>query len=318
VRSLLTVGGLAVALASCACVVSCSKQTSSGVVVDQVYKPLIRPDTSVLAGMDLDKLKATPLYRRHEKAFNFPLLDASSQRLGFDPRRDIRDLVFASDGRTGALLARGRFQPKDIEAKFQASGLQRKPYKSFTLLGDDQNSLVFLKGGVAVAGSSQAVRSELDFQEGGAGEIPEELQERLRSLRKDDQIWIVSRNGLPFAGTPLRSDVQSALSNIVAYIRGATAGLAVDNGAHLQADLTCVSPEGAQRVHDALRGGIGLARLSTKDSETDLLKLYDAIQVDQDRNLVRVHADVSGDVADKLLNILPGVTSRADGLLRNQ
>jgi hypothetical protein len=272
----------------------------------------------VLAGMSIDRLKTTPLYRRHEKELDFPLFDASVQRLGFDPRRDLIDILFASDGKAGTLMARGRFQPKEIEAKLQASGLPRKPYKNFTLLGDDRNAVTFLKGGVLLAGSPQIVRSELDFQDSGAGEVPEELQERLRTLPKDDQVWLVSRKGLPFAEAPMRTDVQSALSNIVAYIQGATAGLGADNGLHLQANLSCISKEGAQRVHDAIRGGIGLLRLSTKEGEADMLKLYDAIQVDQDQNLVRVHADLPRDVADKLLNMLPQIKSGSDQLLRNQ
>ena len=291
-------------------VVSCSRQVSSGVAIDKVFKPLIRPDTNVLAGASLDKLRATPLYQRHEQALDFPLFDASVQKLGFDPRRDLTALLFASDGKTGALIARGRFQPKEIEAKLQAAGLQRQSYKSFTLLGDDLNSVAFLRGGVVVAGTPQVVQSELDFQDSGAGEVPEELQERLRTLSSNDQIWIISRKGLPFAEAPMRSDVQSALSNIVAYIQGTTAGLAADNGLHLQMNLTCISKEGAQRVHDAIRGGIGFLRLSTQENEIDMLKLYDAIQVDQDQNLVRVHADLSGDVADKLLNMLPQLKSR--------
>jgi len=216
------------------------------------------------------------------------------------------------------LMARGHFQTKEVETKLQASGLQRRTYKNFTILGDDRNSVAFLKGGMMLAGSPETVRSELDFQDSGAGEVPEELQERLRTLPKDDQIWIVSRKGLPFAEAPMRTDVQSALSNIVTYIRGATAGLAADSGLHLQANLTCISAEGAQRVHDAIRGGIGLLRLSTKDNETDMLKLYDAIQVDQDQSLVRVHADLSADVADKLLNTLPQLQSRTGQFLRNQ
>jgi hypothetical protein len=306
------------ALAGCLCVVNCSRQASSGIVVNNAFKPLIRPETSVLAGISLDKLKTTPLYQRHEKELDFPLLDASVQRLGFDPRRDVTDLLFASDGKTEVLMAQGHFQPKAIEAKLQASGLQRRTYKGFTLLGDNRNTLAFLKGGILLAGSPEAVQADLDFGESGAGEVPEELQERLRTLPKNDQVWIVSRKGLPFAETPMRSDVQSALSNILAFIRGTTAGLAVDNGLHLQANFNCVSNEGAQRVHDAIRGGIGFLRLSTKDNETEMLKLYDAIQVEQDQNLVRVHADLSGDTADKLLNLLPQVRARSDQFLRNQ
>lgn len=317
-RSFVSFPWLFTVFAGCLCLASCSRPVSSGVAVDGAFKPLIQPETNVLAGMSIDRLKATPLYQRHQKELDFPLFDASVQRLGFDPRRDLSELLFASTDKTGVWMALGRFQPKEIEAKLQSSGFGRQSYKTYTLLGDGRNSVAFLKGGLLLVGSLQTVQSELDFQQSGSGEVPEELQERLRTLPKNDQVWIVSRKGLPFAETPMRIEVQSALSNILAYIRGTTAGLAADNGLHLQVNLTCVSNEGAKRVHDAIRGGIGLLRLSTRDNETDILKLYDAIEVNQDQDLVRVHADLSGDVADKLLSTLPQIKSRSDGFLRNQ
>ena len=101
------------------------------------------------------------------------------------------------------------------------------------------------------------------------------------------------------------SDVQSAMSNIVAYISETATALKLDDGVHLESTLHCISPEGARRVHDALRGGIAIGRLSTKDNETDLLKIYDAVQVDQDGTAVRVHADVPADLTDKLIGYLP-------------
>ena len=128
--------------------------------------------------------------------------------------------------------------------------------------------------------------------------------ERLRSFPKDDQLWILSRGGLPFADMAMRSEVQSALSNIVAYISGAMASLGFDSGVHLQADITCISPEGAKRVHDALRGGLGIARLSTKDNETSLLKMYDTVQIDMEATVVQVKAQLPAELADDLLNRL--------------
>ncbi len=68
--------------------------------------------------------------------------------------------------------------------------------------------------------------------------------------------------------------------------------------------------QGAQRVRDALRGGIGLARLTTKDNEADLLRLYDSIHVDQDHQLIHVRADLPPDLMDKLLARLPQLGNR--------
>jgi hypothetical protein len=82
----------------------------------------------------------------------------------------------------------------------------------------------------------------------------------------------------------------------------------VDSGTHFKIDLTCISEEGAKRVHDALRGAIGLGRLSTRDDQQELMQVYDAISVDQDKALVRVHADYSGTLTDKLFEQLGQVT----------
>ncbi len=128
-------------------------------------------------------------------------------------------------------------------------------------------------------------------------------------MPKGDQIWIVSRGGLPLAGLPMRSDYESALSNIVGYVRGTNIGIGIDAGAHLAADIICISNQGAQRVHDGLRAAVALGRLTTRDDQQDLLRLYDAIQVDQTQQVVHIGADLDAQLADKLLGYLPALQS---------
>ena len=109
----------------------------------------------------------------------------------------------------------------------------------------------------------------------------------------------------------MRSDIDSALSNIVGYVSGTAMGVGIDTGIHLQADLTCISDQGAQRVRDALRGGLGLARLTTKDNQLDLLRLYDAVHIDQENSLIHVRADLASDLANKLLSYIPQMKNGA-------
>ena len=300
------------ALCSWCAGVGCSRTKTTGITVDRAFTPLISPETNLLAGFDLDDLKGTGLYQRHAQQLNFPLLDASSDRVGLDPRRDISKGVIAWNGRESVVIFRGSFKPEAVQSKLVSLGAKRNAYRSYTLLGNDKESLVFLKGAVVAAGATGALHAALDTQEKGAGEIPEELQERLRTLPKDDQIWFVSRGRLPFTESSMRSDIGSALSNIVEFIRGATAGVAVGDGMQLEADLTCISEDGAKRVRDALKGGIGLARLTTKDNELELLRFWDAFQIDQNGALVHLRADLAGDLADKMLARLPELRSRAN------
>ena len=132
--------------------------------------------------------------------------------------------------------------------------------------------------------------------------MPEEIADRLRSMPKHDQIWLVSRKGLPFAAAATRTDIQSALSNIVGFVVEAAASVGIDNGLHSRAALWCVSVEGATRVHDALRGAVAIGRLSTKDNETALLKIYDAVQIERQEKTVRVNAQLTGDQIRELVH----------------
>ncbi len=287
-----------------ACLCGCGGNTGGGVTVEKEFRPLVPSDTKVLAGIDLDKLKAAPIYQRHEKDLNFPLLNGSSERLRFDPRRDVSDVLIAWDGKRALFFVRGRFKPSAVEQKLSSFGAPRTSYKNHQVFGDTRNSLTFLdtsgNKGFAVAGSAGDVQRTIDLEGSSADTVPEELQERLRQVPKADQLWIVSHGGLPFGDAPMRSDIESALSNIVHFISGATVGIKADTGTHFRIDISCISEQGAQRVHDALRGAIGLGRLSTKDDQRELLQVYDGINVDQDKTAVHVHANYSGELTDKL------------------
>jgi hypothetical protein len=294
---------------------ACTKPGATGVSVSSVFRPLIPADTKALAAVEIDRLKASQVFQRHQNLLNVPWLDAMSERVGLDPRRDISDLLVVWNGNQAVAMARERINRETLEAKLRSLGMQPTRYKNYTLFGEDREALTFMKHGVAVAGSTQTVRAEIDLESNGA-DVPDELQARLAIIPKTDQVWAVSRGGLALGEVPMRSDIESALSNIVGYVNATSLGIGFDTGTHLQAEIVCVSNEGAQRVHDALRGGVGLARLTTRDNESDLLKLYDAIQVSQDQQTVHLRADISGDLTDKLLAYLPQLRNRADQLLQ--
>lgn len=294
----------------------CGRLTKKGVFVDSSFEPFIPPDTKVLAGVRVAKLKTAPLYIDHKKQLDFSQLQAFSERTGIDPTRDVSEILITWNGKQAMAIVRGHFSQSTIGPKLDSLGAHRRTYKKHTLFGDDKNSLVFVKDGLILAGSPQALRDAIDAQGSSDAGIPEELKQRLETIPKDDQIWAVSRGGLPLIGIPLRSDVDSALSNIVGYISGTAMGVGIDTGVHVLADLSCISDQGAQRVRDALRGGLGLARLTTKDNQLELLRLYDSIHVDQENSAIHVRADLAPDLANTLLSYIPQMRNGAGQMLR--
>jgi len=290
---------------------ACGRLVTKGVVVDSSFEPFIPADTKVLAGVQFTKLQGAPLYRAHKEQLDLGQLQAFSERTGLNPMRELSEILITWDGTHYLAMARGHFSQAKVGPKLESLGARRRSYKNYTLFGGDRNSLVFMREGLLVAGSSQALRDLIDRGNKSEAGIPAELQPRLENIPKADELWVVSRGGLPVNGIAMRSDIDSALSNIVGYVSNAAIGVAIDTGIHLQADLTCISDQGAQRVRDALRGGIGLARLTTKDNQLELLRLYDSVHVDQEKSAIHVRADVAPDLADKLFSYIPRMKNGA-------
>lgn len=293
----------------------CTRSQQAGVSLDAAFRAGISADVQTIVSVKLDQLKASELYRRHQQLLELPQFDSLAERAGLDPRRDISSLCLVWDGKHLLLMAQGSFSNSQLEGKLIAKGARRNSYKGFTLLTRDADSVSFPAHGLAMAASTATVEAALDLLSAHAGAVPAELQERMAEIPADSQIWEVSRGGLPAANFPMRGDLESALSNIASYVSGTSFGLRFDSGSHLQARIVCKSPEGAQRVNDAMRGLIGLARLSTNDNELDMLRMWDALAISKEPRVVRVQADLPADLSDKLIAQLTLLSGHAGRLL---
>jgi hypothetical protein len=290
-------------------VCGCGRKSETGLVVDPSFRKLVPPDTTLLAGIQVDTLKTAPLYVKYGDRFNIARLSEFSRRTGLDPARDIASVLFASNGSQPLVMVRGRFSEEQVAPKLAGDGAQRSIYKKHLLIGSERDAVFFANPNLAVAGSESSLRAFIDERESSKMGIPLTLQTRLNQLPKRDQIYIVSSAGIPLSAFPARSDIQSSLSNIIGFINGLTVGLGVDDNLHLSAEIDCISEAGATRVNDALRGGIGLARLTTKNNQLDLLRLYDSVRVDRELSTVHITADIEGGLAAKLIDSFPQLRS---------
>lgn len=121
----------------------------------------IPADTLLLAGLDLDALRASPLY---------PKLPPAVRALA-EPLRDAEYLLLASNGKDLLSIARGRFREAPPGATLVAPGL-------------------------VAAGPSDSVRAAIAQHQTGRGGAPD-LLIRAASLADGKQIWMVARGGVP-------------------------------------------------------------------------------------------------------------------------
>lgn len=280
--------------------VSCRNKAPEGAHIDPALRVLVPDDTVLLVGLRLDSLQNTPVYQKYFAHRQLPMEDQFHKVTGVDLRKDVWELLLASNGRESLLFGRGKFSPIDLAPKFEKEGVERMGYKSFTMFGDEDKAVLMINSSVAVAGPTRALRAFVDTKDKKHPDIPPVLAERLAGMPAATQFWAV------YAGAPVNVPVpaNSNLANINRLLQSVKTGtLSVDfrYGIDAMATGLCNSEAEAQEVVTAIRGLIGIGRLSTKENQPELLRLYDSIMVSQDSREARVKANIASDLVEKFL-----------------
>lgn len=259
--------------------------------VDPALALLVPNDTSVLAGIRMDVLRATPWYQKSANT-PLPVLDELAKQTGLDVRRDLWEALLVSDGVHTAALARGRFSEQGLEPNIDRPGLTRAPYKGYTVIGNEQGAFAFVNPTSVVAGRPDSVKFILDQRPESKGP-PIALWEMAGSIPADNQIWLAATGALP-------NSIPNA-AKISSLVESVKAGADLRSGLKAFVLGTARTSEDARTLADAVRGFLSLARLSTRGGQPELLKLYDGVQVEQQDRTVRLHVALSQEAFDQVL-----------------
>jgi hypothetical protein len=164
---------------------------------DPLMLALVMPDAKILAGVNVDQAKATP-FGQYVLAQIAPQ-DAQLQGLftltGFDPRRDVRELLAASNGtaNNAVSLVRGAFDPAKIAATAAAGGAKTEEYASFTILEDAKQSvgMAFLDSSLAAIGPVAMVKAVIDRRRTPTV-LPADVLSAVNQWSLSQDAWVVS------------------------------------------------------------------------------------------------------------------------------
>ncbi|MBL8231222.1 MAG: hypothetical protein JNL98_22200 [Bryobacterales bacterium] len=281
---------------------ACSRTSSKGVALDSSIEKLIPGDTVVLAGARVTEVEASPIYKRIMGDRVFPELEEFAKQTGLDPRRDLKEIVFASNGTSALMIARMTVAdiPK-LESVIEKRGARRMQAGSHTMFGSEEGAVSFVSNSIAIAGKTENLRDLL------SGKQVDDLKKRnvlakVASLPQDKHIWVVAVGG--FAPMPLPAEGNLAnLNRIFQSLDTTLLTLDLRDGVSLAAQGFCTNDAGAKQLHNTLRGLIGFGRLSTSADNPEILKFYDSIKVEQDKTEVKVNADVPMDMVDRFLKL---------------
>lgn len=287
---------------------ACRPPKSSTIVPDAALMPLVPADTKILAGIRVEEIKKTAVYRELLAAEKLPQIEEFARETGIDPRKDIWEIVLASNGESTLALVRGKFTDGGItdsgkEPELAKKGVRRFPYKGYTLLGDDRIVVVFFNSSVAVAGPQTAVKRVIDARDGNQGRPPAELIEQVRKIPSSNQAWIISEANWQGALPDGLEGPLGGLRKMPIDVRSMQAMLNLSNGVRFESEVVSSDAANATKIHDAIRGVIGIGRLTTPDDKLEMLKFYDAIEVKREEQRVRVAADLPMEVFQQLLSL---------------
>jgi hypothetical protein len=214
------------------CVASCKREPTPTVFLDPALAVLIPPDTTFLAGVRLQKLRANSGV--DSLVSKSPRLTKFRKDTGLPPDSDVWEYLITYNGATWLALMRGKFTEMGMEPHLDKPGATRLNHSGVTVLGDERGAVAFLNPTTAIAGSIDDVIRALDLRNDNTG-VPTAIEKLVSQIPARYEIWFASTGAAP-------SFVEAA------GIKTALGGL---NLATRKYDLLVEAAKGSQTITDA-------------------------------------------------------------------
>lgn len=280
---------------------SCARKSPLGPKIDPALATLIPVDTTLLVGTRLEALERTPVYQKYLADRSFSQVEEFAKQTGLDPKKDLWELLFVSNGKNNVLLGRGKFA-NEMEPRLEKEGAKRFGYKGYNLIGNEKTAVVFFSASTAAMGATESLRYLLD-QRGTSKGPPAVLAGLMKDIPSDAQVWAA------YGGGPIDLGFTGNLANVtklVGLIQTGSLYFDLRTGLNGIASGDCPTGQSAEEVQGALKAFIGLARLSTPANHPELQAAFDGLRVTSQDQRVRLYIDVPQNLVDQFLTLWLG------------
>lgn len=234
---------------------ACSRPAQrSSVFIDPALIALVPADTTLLAGARVDALAKTPAF---QKLVHNAVIQDVARRTNIDPEKALWHVMFASNGRRGLVLARGKFSDELMAPDFTRNGIDRFGYKGLTMFGNAQDALVLFNSSTIALGETKALHALID-ERPSIKNLPARLDALVRTIPPDAQLWGAFAGGsveLPLTGN------LANLERVLSMVESGTFHATFDHKMHVTASLAATSDQSAQDLQGAVQALMALAKL---------------------------------------------------------
>jgi hypothetical protein len=272
---------------------------------------LVMPEAKVLAGVNVEQAKGTQFGQFILNQLQTH--DSEMQKLvtltGFDPRRDVRELLVASDGtpqgKTGLALAKGKFDVDKISAMAALHGVVAEPYNGVTILEDPKeqgHGIAFLDATTVVAGDTASVKGAIDRQKGGQS-VPAAVSVKVNQWI-NSHAWGVITVPPASLAPPNMASTKNAnpnpMQNVAQNVQQAAGSVTFGAQVVFTGEATCDTAQNASTLADMIKLLINIAQMQTGTDPT-AAALVKSVSVTANGNVVTSSASLPEDVFQQLL-----------------
>ena len=231
---------------------------------------LVMPDAKVIAGMDVERAKTSPFgqYVLATFAQEDSKLARFIEATGFDPRRDIREILVAATGadRSALLLLKGQFDPVRLERVLERLGGLKTEHQGVTvIMGKEGNeAMAVLSADTVIGGHPQAVRAAIE-RRSAPSILDPAIAVKVTQLSTGQDAWVVAADV-----TQLTSAVKTegpVPLEAVKKIQQASAGVKFGATVQVTAQATAETTQDASALADVVRLFAQIALMRGKDPE---------------------------------------------------
>ncbi len=289
---------------------------ATAMAADSGLLKLLATDPAMLSGLNVEAARGSAFGQR--VLAQMKTEDANFQKMieatGFDPRKDLYEVLAASDGKTGFVAARGNFQPAKLGALLVADGAQTVLYQGVEIWVSKTGSaaVAIPDSGLALFGQLDQVKSALDRRTATKSALSADLQTRVAQWSGYDA-WFVSTIGLSELGANKAGKTTLLPQGVSAeMIRSGAAGVTFSTDIKVAGAVTTRSTTDAESLVDLYRFVLSLMQMnSDKQGAAEVLKVAETAIV----TASGINVNFSLTIPDTMLNTVferKTATRRAD------
>ncbi|MGD1068735.1 MAG: hypothetical protein ABSB15_01230 [Bryobacteraceae bacterium] len=234
---------------------------ASAFAADSQLLNLVMPNAQVMAGVNVTTAEGSPLgqYLLAQVGSNDKGLQGFIAATGFDPRKDVAEILVASPGNSaspsGLILAKGTFDVMTITAAVSNGTRQQvSAYDGYPLITSTDpkanHALAFIGNSIALAGDVTSVKVALD-QSSGVNSVDPALAALVQSLSTSEDAWsasIASLGSLLPAGAATQNGNAAQILQLVKNIQSSSGGVQFGPNVVFNGQAVADTPQDAAAV----------------------------------------------------------------------